>query len=62
MTLSAVNAEPGDPTTFIINTTRHLGQSAVGLLAFQPPDPTACTTPTGATTAGISGVIGLGGA
>ena len=62
MTLSAVNAEPGDPTTFIINTTRYLGQSAVGLLAFQPPDPTACTTPTGATTAGISGVIGLGGA
>ena len=60
MTLSAVNAAAGDPTTYTIATTRYAGESAVGLLAFQPPDPTACTTPAGATVAGISGVIGLG--
>ena len=60
MTLSAVDAEPGDPTTFTIATTRYAGESAVGLLAFEPPDPTACTTPAGTTTAGIGGVLGLG--
>lgn len=60
MTLSAVNAEPGDPATFTIATTRYAGESAVGLLAFEPPDPTACTTPAGTATAGISGVLGLG--
>ena len=27
----------------------------------EPPDPTACTTPVGTATAGISGVLGLGG-
>jgi hypothetical protein len=62
MTLTAVDAEAGDPAKFTIQTTRYSGQSALGVLAFQPPDPTACTTPTGATSAGISGVIGLGGA
>jgi hypothetical protein len=63
MTLSAVNnPEPGDPTTFTIATNRYAGESAIGLLAFQPPDPTACTTPAGVTAAGISGVIGLGSA
>lgn len=61
MTLTAVNPAPGDPQTFVIQTNRYAGESALGLLAFQPPDPTACTTPTGATTAAISGVIGLGG-
>ena len=62
MTLSAVNAEPGDPATLTIATTRYAGQSAIGLLAFEPPDPTACATPAGTATAGISGVLGLGGA
>jgi hypothetical protein len=62
MTLSAVNAEAGDPGTLTIETTRYGGQSALGALAFEPPDPTACATPTGATTAGISGLISLGGA
>ena len=62
MTLSAVNGEPGDPTTFTIGSSRYAGESAIGLLAFQPPDPTACTTPAGVTAAGISGVIGLGSA
>lgn len=62
MTLTAVNAEAGDPATLTVETTRYGGQSALGALAFEPPDPTACATPAGATTAGISGVIGLGGA
>ena len=61
MTLTAVNAQTGDPTTYTINTTRYAGQSAGGVLAFQPPDPTACNTSTGVTTAGISGGIGLEG-
>lgn len=60
MTLTAVSPEPGDPTTYTINTTRYGGESASGLLAFEPPDPTACTTPTGVTSAGISGLIALG--
>lgn len=62
MTLTAVNAQTGDPTTYTVNTTRYAGQTAGGALAFQPPDPTACNTPTGVTTAGISGGIGLGSA
>lgn len=61
MTLTAVNAASGDPTTYTINTTRYAGDSASGVLAFQPPDPTACNTTTGVTTAGISGGIGLEG-
>jgi hypothetical protein len=60
MTLTAVNPEAGDPATYTIETTRYGGESAAGLLAFQPPDPTACATPAGATSAAISGVIGLG--
>jgi hypothetical protein len=60
MTLTAVDATPGDPGTITIDTTRYAGESAVGLLAFEPPDPTACTTPAGTATAGISGVLGLG--
>jgi hypothetical protein len=39
---------------------RATGISADGVLVFQPPEPTACTTPTGATTAAISGVVSLG--
>ncbi len=61
MTLTAVDAEPGDPATFTIETTRYAGQSAIGLLAFEPPDPTACATPAGTATAGISGALGLAG-
>jgi hypothetical protein len=46
----------GSPTT--ITTTRFAGASATGLLAFEanPPD---CLSPTGVTTAGIAGTIGL---
>ena len=60
MTLTAVNPPTGVPTTYTIATTRYAGENASGLLAFQPPDPTACNTTTGVTTAGISGGIGLG--
>jgi hypothetical protein len=60
MTLSAVNPAPGDPATFTIGTSRYAGESAVGLLIFQPPDPTACTTPIGATTTAVNGFVGLG--
>jgi hypothetical protein len=47
-------------STHRVDTTRYAGDSAGGLLTFQPPDPTACNTSTGVTTAGISGVVGLG--
>jgi hypothetical protein len=60
MTLAAVNAAPGDPSTITIATTRYAGESTGGALAFQPPDPTACNTSAGVKTAGISGVLGLG--
>jgi hypothetical protein len=61
MTLTATNAQAGDPTTFTIATNRYSGDSTAGLLAFQPPDPTACTTSAGATIAAISGAVALGG-
>jgi hypothetical protein len=60
VTLPAINPLPGQPTSTTIATTRYAGASALGGLAFQPPDPTACNTPTGVTSAGISGFIGLG--
>ncbi len=60
VTLQAVNPLPGQPTSTTVTTTRYAGSSAVGLLAFEPPDPTACNTPAGVPAAGISGTIGLG--
>jgi hypothetical protein len=60
VTLNATNAQAGDPTTLTISTTRYAGYSSQGALAFQPPDPTACNTAAGVTTAGISGFVGLG--
>jgi hypothetical protein len=59
VTLTAVNAVAGDPTTQTLTTTRYAGNSALGALAFEPPDPTACAG-AGVTEAGISGFIGLG--
>jgi hypothetical protein len=59
LTLTAVNAAEGDPTTFTIATNRFAGDSASGLLLFQPPEPAACNRPTGATTAAISGAVSL---
>jgi hypothetical protein len=59
VTLPAINPQPGQPTSKTITTTRYAGQSALGALTFQPPDPTACSG-AGVTTAAIDGVIGLG--
>jgi hypothetical protein len=61
MTLSAVNPALGDPATFTIETTRYAGESIVGLLAFQSPDPSLCTTPKGAATTTFGGFIGPAG-
>jgi hypothetical protein len=60
VTLPAINPQPGQPTSKTISTTRYAGASALGGLTFQPPDPTACNTPAGVTTAAIDGFIGLG--
>jgi hypothetical protein len=57
--LPAINPAPGQPTSTTVITTRYGGASANGALTFQPPDPTACNTAGGVTSAGISGVIGL---
>lgn len=45
-------------STYTISTTRYSGDTASGLLTFQPPDPTLCAS-TGVTTATISGGVGL---
>ena len=55
VTLQAINPLPGQPTSTTITTTRYAGASSLGTLVFQPPDPTACNTPTG-----IHGFVGLG--
>jgi hypothetical protein len=52
--------EVGGTGSTTVTTTRYAGDSSLGLLAFEPPDPTACNTPTGVTTAGIQGFVGLG--
>jgi hypothetical protein len=59
VTLPAINPQVGQPTSKTITTTRYAGDSALGVLGFQPPDPTACAG-SGVTTAGISGFVGLG--
>ena len=61
MTLTALNAQSGDPTTYTINTTRYAGDSSGGTLTFQPADPTACNTSAGVTSAAISGALSLEG-
>jgi hypothetical protein len=61
VTLPAINPQVGQPMSTTINTTRYAGATALGGLTFQPPDPTACNTPAGVTTAAIDGVIGLNG-
>jgi hypothetical protein len=60
VTLQAINTQPGQPTSTTVTTTRYAGDSSFGLLAFEPPDPTACNTPAGVSTAGIQGIVGLG--
>jgi hypothetical protein len=59
VTLTAVNAQEGDPTTFTIATNRFAGDSASGLPIFQPPEPAACNSSAGTTTAAISGAVSL---
>jgi len=61
ITLTAVNAQAGDPATYTIATDRYAGDSTAGVLAFQPPEPTACTEPSGVGVAAISGVVTLAG-
>src|SRR6185503_2698249 len=60
VTLQAINPQPGQPTSTTVTTTRYAGDSSQGLLTFQPPDPTACNTPAGVTSAAIGGAVGLG--
>jgi hypothetical protein len=52
--------EVGGTSTATVTSTRYVGASALGLLEFSPPDPSACNTPEGVTSAGIGGFIGLG--
>ena len=59
VTLPAINPGPGQPTSTTVTTTRYSGSSSTGLLTFQPPDPTACNTSAGVSSAGIGGFIGL---
>ena len=49
------------PSTRTVSTTRYSGQSAEGVLVFQPPDPSLCAT-TGVPSAGIGGEVGIGSA
>jgi hypothetical protein len=53
--IASVTSSTG--TTYTTN--RYAGDSAVGTLAFEPPDPTACAG-AGVTAAGIDGIVGLG--
>ncbi len=53
--IASVTSSTG--TTY--TTTRYAGDSAVGTLAFQPADPTACAG-AGVTIAGIDGTVGMG--
>jgi hypothetical protein len=58
---SVTLAQVGGTGSTTVSSTRYAGDAAQGLLGFQPPDPTACNTPAGVTSAGISGVVGLSG-
>jgi hypothetical protein len=53
--IASVTSSTG--TTY--TTTRYAGDSALGTLAFEPPDPTACAG-AGVTSAGIDGSVALG--
>lgn len=59
ISLTAVNAQAGDPSTYTIATNRFAGDAAAGPLLFQPPEPAACTAAGGVPSAGISGAITL---
>jgi hypothetical protein len=53
--IASVTSSTGTTST----TTRYAGDSALGTLAFEPPDPTACAG-AGVTSAGIDGSVALG--
>ncbi|MFN2543549.1 MAG: hypothetical protein ABR600_03115 [Actinomycetota bacterium] len=57
--LKAVKPKKGQPKSTKIKSTAYAGAGAVGLLTFQPPDPTACGAD-GVKTAAISGFTGIG--
>jgi len=61
MTLYAVEAPEGDPSTYTIKTNRFVPvlESADGLFVLQPPEPAACNAG-GVTSAAISGALGFG--
>ena len=59
LTIPAINPAQGQPTSYTFHTTRWGGASALGILTFQPSDPTACNG-SGVTSAGISGFTGIG--
>jgi hypothetical protein len=59
VTLKAIKPKRGRPKSTTIPSTSYAGAGAVGLLTFQPPDPTACGA-AGVTEAGISGFTGIG--
>ena len=45
---------------YTVTTNMYAGDTAVGVLTFQPPDPTACSSKTGVKTAAIQGTTTLG--
>ncbi len=58
VTLTAVEAQEGDPSTITIKTNRLVPLSQVaGALAFLPGEPAACNTPAGFTRAGFTGAL-----
>jgi hypothetical protein len=58
ITLQPVPGQAG-ATPVTVTSTQFAGYSSSALLAFQPPDPTACNTAAGATAAGISGQVSV---
>jgi hypothetical protein len=57
--ISSLTATAADGTTTTFTTTRYLADNALGALAFEPPDPTACAG-AGVPAAGIQGQTILG--
>jgi hypothetical protein len=57
--LKAFSPKPGQPKSTTLKTTTYSGAGALGLLTFQPPDPTACSG-SGVTSAAINGFTGIG--
>jgi hypothetical protein len=63
VTLKAIHPKPGQPRSKTIKTTLYSGGGSIGVLTFSPkPDPTACGSTGGVTSAGINGFVGVGSA